>query len=91
LKAAQRKREAEHVKAVKRAQDNGFAVGCLIAAGVLWPLGRWMNTTETRLLVDAQTGEPVELHSGGGHTLFFIPLEYWAFIWPVIGLFKFIS
>src|SRR4051812_46993880 len=55
-KVADRKRVADHLKAVKRARENAWGIGCLIAAGVLWPLGRWMNKTESRLLVDPQTG-----------------------------------
>jgi len=88
FEAAKRKRDADHAKAMKRAEDKAFAIGCLISAVVLWPLGRWMNATESSLLVDVQTGQPVEHQVGGGHTLFFIPLQYWALIWPVIGLFK---
>ena len=38
-----------------------------------------------------QGWEPAEAPAGGGHTMFFIPLEYWGFIWAVIGLIKFLS
>ena len=58
---------------------------------ILWPLGRWMNQTENRVFVDPQTGQPIEAQVGGGHTLFFIPMEYWSFIWGAIGLFKLLS
>src|SRR5829696_120221 len=38
-----RKRAAEHEKAVKRAKDTGYLIGGLASAAVLWPLGRRMN------------------------------------------------
>ena len=74
---------------VKRAKDIGFAIGSLVAAGIIWPLGLWMNRSESRILYDEQTGQHVELAAGGGHTLFFIPLQYWAFIWVAFGLYRF--
>jgi hypothetical protein len=90
-KKAEQKRAADHLKAIKNAKDNGYGIGCLATAVVLWPLGRLMNKTETRLLIDQQTGQPVEMQVGGGNTLFFIPLEYWSFIWPAFGLYKVLS
>lgn len=86
--ARRREQEAERRREGKRAKANGFGVGSLLAAGALWPLGLWLNRTDTRTLVDQQSGQAVELGEGGGHTLFFIPLEYWAFLWAVIGLYK---
>lgn len=86
LKAAQREEAADFARAAHRAKGFGFKLGLLAAAGVLWPLGRWMNQTETRTLIDPQSGQTVELSTGGGHTLFFIPLQYWSIIWAVIGV-----
>lgn len=79
--AGQRKREADRLKAVKRAEGNWYFVGSLLSAAAVWPLGRWMNRTESRHLVDPETGQHVELQTGGGHTLFFIPMQYRAPIW----------
>jgi hypothetical protein len=76
---------------VKRAKSAGFTFGALFSAAVLWPLGRGMNMTERRKLIDPKTGEMVEMEYGGGHTLFFIPIQYWAFIWIAIGLYRFFS
>jgi|GEM_PF-7001093 len=86
-----RQRVAAREKAVQRFKDTGYLIGGLVSAAVLWPLGRWMNKSETRTLVDQQSGQLVEAQLGGGHTLFFIPLEYWGFIWAAIGLFKFLG
>jgi hypothetical protein len=91
LRAAERKRAAERERTTKRAEGTGYLIGGLLSAAVLWPLGRWMNKSESRTLVDQQTGQVVEAPVGGGHTLFFVPLEYWSFIRAGIGLFKFLS
>ncbi|AMV29716.1 hypothetical protein VT84_35305 [Gemmata sp. SH-PL17] len=92
VKATELKRVAaraqERAKATKRANDVGYLIGGLVSAVVLWPLGRWMNKSETRTLADLQSGELVQAQFGGGHTMFFIPLEYWGFIWAVIGMVK---
>lgn len=91
LKAAQRKREEEHLHAVTRAKRTGFGIGCLIGAAAIWPLGRWMNKPESRMLIDPQSGESFQMRSGGGNTLFFVPMEYWSFIWLVVGFYKFVT
>jgi hypothetical protein len=39
-----------------------------------------------RELVDVNTGERVVLSSGGGNSLFFVPMEYWAAIFLVLGV-----
>jgi hypothetical protein len=70
-------------------QNHGWPklLGFLVAAVIVWPLGRALNRKRPeRELVDPQTGERVILKSGGGHTLFFIPIEYWAPIFVVLGV-----
>lgn len=86
-----RRQAAELGQASKRAKGTGYLVGGLASAAVLWPLGRRMNAGETRTVVDPRGGQFVEAQPGGGHTMFFIPLEYWGFIWTAIGLFKFLG
>jgi hypothetical protein len=90
LKTAELKRAVEREKAIKRTEATGYLIGSLVSAAVLWPLGRWMNKSEVHMSADQQIGQLAE-SQGGGHTLFFIPMEYWAFIWVVIGLFKFLG
>jgi outer membrane biosynthesis protein TonB len=85
------KREVAHQKAVEKAKGKAYGVALIAGAVVLWPLGRWMNRTETQHLLDPATGAPVEVQSGGGHTLFFIPMEYWALFWAVGGAFKLLA
>ncbi len=53
----------------------------LAASAVLWPLGRYLNRTRT-ILLDEKTGERFVVRSN--HGLFFINMEYWALILPVI-------
>jgi hypothetical protein len=69
-------------------KDHGWPklLACLLGGGVLWPLGRRLNQTDERQLLDMETGEVVRFQSGGGHTLFFIPVEYWSFIVAAFGV-----
>jgi hypothetical protein len=70
-------------------QANGWPklVAFVVAAIIIWPIGRAFNRKRPeRELVDANTGERVVLSSGGGHSLFFIPMEYWAAIFLVLGV-----
>ena len=50
-----------------------------VAAGFLvGAIGFYLNHIKRQLLVDHETGEPVG--KAPSHTLFFIPIEYWAVI-----------
>ncbi|MDR1648415.1 MAG: hypothetical protein LBR88_10380 [Zoogloeaceae bacterium] len=60
------------------------AVGALLGAGILWFGGRWLNNRPGKRLLDPESGETVEIK--GCHTLFWIPMQYWAFIWPLGAL-----
>lgn len=74
-------------------QNHGWPIflAFVIAAAILWPLGRYLNRKqEDRVLVDQKTGQPVVVESGGGHSFFFIPVEFWAPIMVLIGLVVFI-
>ncbi len=87
-KADKRARDDERLLAERRAEEIGFGIGGLLGAAVLWPLGVWMNRTETLRFVDQPSGQEIAMRTGGGHTLFFIPIQYWAFVWAIYGLFK---
>jgi hypothetical protein len=70
-------------------QNNGWPklVAFLVAAVIAWPLGRALNRGQSeRELIDPNTGERVVMKSGGGHSLFFIPVEYWALVFMVLGI-----
>jgi hypothetical protein len=70
-------------------QDHGWPklLAFLVAAGIVWPLGRALNRTKPgRELVDPKTGERVVLQPGSQHSLFFVPIEYWAALFVVLGV-----
>lgn len=61
------------------------SVPLLLAAIPVWIIGKKLNTKTEKTLIDPDTGENVSLQSGGGHELFFIPMEYWAPILVVLA------
>jgi hypothetical protein len=63
-------------------------LGLLLAAAILWPLGRRLNGGEKRQLVDPRTGETFEVRRE--HSLFFIRMEYWAAILAAVALVVFV-
>ncbi len=69
-------------------QDHGWPkmLGLWIAAATSWPLGRYMNRDTERHLVDPASGQLVAVHSGGGHTLFFVPVQYWWVVFLILGV-----
>ena len=58
-------------------------LGMLLAAPVVWLLGRWLNRDPGRALVDTRTGEQVRLRNR--HTLFFLAMEWWGVVLAVLG------
>jgi hypothetical protein len=53
-----------------------FSAGGLAAAAAVWLIGKRMNGTPPRELLDPATGERVLLYRR--HKLFWIPMQYWA-------------
>ena len=78
--------DVSDAKQGNKAVHIGFVVGCFISAVALWFLGRWLNAPRRLKEINPETGRPVEVPSGNPDTLFFIPVQYWAFAWVVIGL-----
>ncbi len=60
------------------------AFSILLGALALWFLGKKLNGTEGRTLVDEQTGEKVLLRAN--HSLFFVNMEYWAIPLALLSL-----
>ena len=50
--------------------------GAVVAAAVIWLVGRRLNSDPGRTVIDKQTGREMTLRRR--HTFFFIPMEYWA-------------
>jgi hypothetical protein len=61
-------------------------VSLWLAAAIVWPLGRALNRRTERQLLDPASGRWVVIRSGGGHSLFFLPVQYWAVIYFVLGV-----
>ena len=51
-------------------------VGLVLAALIIFPLGRYLNTRPGRVLIDPTSGQAIELCRR--HTLFFVRMEYWS-------------
>lgn len=69
-------------------QTNGWPklLALVVAALIIWPVGRAFNRKRlAKEPVNANTDERPVLTSGGGHSFFFIPMEYWAAIFLVLG------
>jgi len=59
------------------------AVGIVLSAIVVWFVGRKLNNpAKGQRVIDAETGEQLLLL--GTHSLFWIKIEYWAVIVPVV-------
>lgn len=59
-------------------------LGFVVAAALVGVLGLLLRRRQGRVLIDPQTGGEVIV--GRHHTLFFIPVEYWAPILVATGL-----
>ena len=66
-------------------EDLGAGIGAIISAGVIWIVGKKLNSpTKSRTLIDKQTGQEIIVKPD--HSLFFIKMQYWAFIVGSIGI-----
>ena len=61
-----------------------FAVSLFVSAVPCWVVGRAIQNRNARVLVDPKTGEEVVLREP--HTLFFVPMKWWAPILAVSGV-----
>jgi hypothetical protein len=66
-------------------EDTGAAVGAIISGVVIWFLGNKLNADDkNKVMIDKQTGQEVIIKPN--HSLFFIKMQYWAFIIAGIGI-----
>lgn len=71
-------------------QNNGWPkiVASVVGGSLVSLLGFYLNRKiDSRELVDPKTGERMLFTTGGGHTFFFIPMQYWG---PIIVVFGFV-
>ncbi len=64
-------------------EDVTNGMGMLLAAPVVWFLGRWLNRDAVRLLLDPATGEQVR--QSNHHTLFWLRMEWWGLGLALLG------
>jgi hypothetical protein len=65
--------------------DYAIAFAGLLSAIFSWFAGIAWNTKSDRIVTDDKTGEKFLL-KGGGHTLFWIPMQYWGIILTVLSI-----
>jgi len=66
-----------------------FGVSLMLGAIGVWFIGRWLRDRGARTLIDPKTNQTVILRRG--RSFFFIPLEWWApllFIFGIFGSFQ---
>lgn len=61
-----------------------FGVGLLLASIAIYCLGRYLNSRPGKVMIDKATGREFVLRQR--HTLFFIPMQYWAIILALLGV-----
>ncbi|RYY25634.1 MAG: hypothetical protein EOP41_05075 [Sphingobacteriaceae bacterium] len=74
----------------KSSEPWGISVGSFVAAAIIWFWGKKLNDpAKNKILVDKATGQ--ELILKPNHSLFFIKMQYWAFVIGGLGMVTFIS
>ncbi len=61
----------------------------VVSSIIIFLLGRWLNSSPPKFLLDLESGEVVKQHNF--HTMFWIKLEYWGFIWFLIAFWIFFA
>lgn len=56
----------------------------LPSAVVIWFLGKHLNGKKQRVVIDKETGQEITLPVE--HTFFFVRMEYWAYILPLLTI-----
>ncbi len=65
-------------------QNFGISIAFFITALGSWLMGKKWNNVEGRTMVDKATGE--EIIFKNKHSLFWIRMEYWAYIFSALGV-----
>lgn len=63
----------------------GFALTGAIGGLGCFLFDRYMRSRPGRVFIDEQSGQRIKVGANAG-SLFFIPVRFWAFILPVIGI-----
>ncbi|WP_435622736.1 hypothetical protein [Flagellimonas sp.] len=65
-------------------RDYGFVISTFSTGGFSWFFGRKWNRRNERTVIDEKSGQRLKI--GTLHTLFWIPMQYWGFVLPVLGI-----
>lgn len=72
--------------------ENGrwfYLTGLTISAIPVWFIGKRLNRDKDDVFIHEKTGQQYKL--GNRHTLFFIPLQYYAIVYPLLGIAPFFA
>jgi hypothetical protein len=70
--------------------EMGAAIGVILSGIAIWYAGRWFNAPEkAQSLIDKKSGREILIKPD--HSLFFIKMQYWAFIVGGIGMIMLIA
>lgn len=73
----------EGLSAVGTEDNLALAVGVVLSAISVWFVGKKMNNPDrAKRVIDVENGEEILLMNT--HTLFWVKVEYWAFIVPIV-------
>jgi hypothetical protein len=72
---------------LKYGLQHRFILGFLLSAVIIWLVGKQLEQPATRM--DAQTGDTWEVVEE--HSLYSIPVKYWAIIWVLFALLLFVN
>ena len=62
-----------------------FALSLILSAVICWFLGTYLRKRSDRVVIDKQTGKEIAINQSR-HTLFFVPMHYWAPLLLMIAL-----
>lgn len=61
-------------------------VAMLVAALLTFGLHKLLSQEKPKVLIDQETGQEFEIH--GNHSLFYIHVKWWPFIFVILGIFS---
>ncbi|MFC7680761.1 hypothetical protein [Paenibacillus sp. GCM10028914] len=67
--------------------ENGdwfYFIGLTLSAIPVWFIGKHFNRDKDEVFTNERTGQQFKL--GNRATLFFIPLQYYAIVYPILGI-----
>ena len=65
-----------------------LALAFVVAAGLTWVVGKRLQARGARTVIDEATGQRLTI--GGSHTLFFVPMHYWAVVLIALAALTFV-